>query len=155
KVAYIKRAHVAVSTSEKEGWGLTVLEANACGVPVVASDVPGLRDAVRDGQTGILGPHQDVARLANALRDVLQDAAHRERLSAGALAWAQGFSWDAAAADIVAVVEDAAAAWEGRAAAQAPLPRTTSPGPQAREPLRPPKPTWPLDTAPKEGGYSG
>ncbi len=45
-VEYLNRAHVLVNPSPKEGWGLTVVEANACGLPVVASDRPGLRDSV-------------------------------------------------------------------------------------------------------------
>jgi len=105
KVAYIRRAHVVVNTSDKEGWGLTVLEANACGLPVVASDVPGLRDAVRDGESGVLVPHEDVGRLAETLRRLLEDAAWRARLSAGAREWAQRFSWDGATTEIAAVIE--------------------------------------------------
>ena len=51
KVRLLQTAHVIASASEKEGWGLTVLEAAACGTPAVVTDVPGLRDAVRDGET--------------------------------------------------------------------------------------------------------
>jgi len=105
KVAYIRRAHAVVSTSEKEGWGLTILEANACGLPAVASDVPGLRDAVRDGETGVLVPHGDVARLADALLRMLRDRDYRERLGAGARRWAQQFSWDRSALEITDVIE--------------------------------------------------
>ena len=53
----LHRAHICLNPSPKEGWGLTVVEANQCGVPVVASDRPGLRDSVRDGQTGLLVPY--------------------------------------------------------------------------------------------------
>lgn len=105
KVEHIRRAHVVVTTSEKEGWGLTVLEANGCGLPAVASDVPGLRDAVRDGDTGVLVPHGDVARLTDALLRVLRDRDYRERLSAGARRWAQEFSWDHSEAEIAGIIE--------------------------------------------------
>lgn len=105
KLAHIRRAHVVVNTSEKEGWGLTVLEANACGVPIIASDVPGLRDAVRDGETGVLVPHGDVARLSEVLLRMLQDVPYRDRLAAGAVAWARRFSWENAVGDIAAVIE--------------------------------------------------
>ncbi|GIW43241.1 MAG: glycosyl transferase family 1 [Candidatus Binatia bacterium] len=109
KVAHIRRCHLVVNTSEKEGWGLTVLEANACGLPVVASDVPGLRDAVRHGETGLLVPHGDVAALAAAIRTLLEDTTLRERLGRGALQWAQQFSWEAAADRTLEVVEAEAA----------------------------------------------
>ncbi len=105
KVAAIQRAHVVANVSEKEGWGLTVLEANACGLPAVASDVPGLRDAVRDGETGLLVPYGDVDALTTALRRVLTDAPYRDNLGRGAFAWAQRFSWRQSAADVLAVVE--------------------------------------------------
>jgi len=105
KLAHVRRAHVVVNTSDKEGWGLTVLEANACGVPVVASDVPGLRDAVRHEESGLLVPHGDIPRLAAAVQRILQDAEYRRRLSAGARAWALHFSWDRSSADIAAVIE--------------------------------------------------
>jgi glycosyltransferase involved in cell wall biosynthesis len=108
KLTYIRRAHAVVNTSEKEGWGLTVLEANACGVPAIASDVPGLRDAVRDGETGVLVPYGNVAELSTAIVRVLQDDTYRRRLSAGARAWAQRFTWDAVVDDLAAVIESTA-----------------------------------------------
>lgn len=108
KVALIRSAHVVANTSEKEGWGLTVLEANACGVPAVASDVPGLRDAVRHGETGLLVPHGNVEELARALLEVLQNHDLRERLGRGAVAWAQSFSWEKAAEETLSLVESAA-----------------------------------------------
>src|SRR5688572_8078905 len=56
----VQSAHVVVNPSEKEGWGLTNVEANACGTTCVAADSPGLRDSVRDGTTGLLYPYGDV-----------------------------------------------------------------------------------------------
>ncbi|MEW5995013.1 MAG: glycosyltransferase family 4 protein, partial [Candidatus Zixiibacteriota bacterium] len=97
KVERMRRAHVAVLPSLKEGWGLTNIEANAVGTPVIAADVPGLRDSVRDGETGYLYPHGDIAQLARRLVDVLTDDALRARLSRRALVWAERFDWDNAA----------------------------------------------------------
>jgi len=105
KLRLLQTAHVVAAASEKEGWGLTILEAAACGTPAVASDVPGLRDAVRDGETGLLVPAGNAAALAHALGHVLGDAALRTRLSAGAVRWASGFDWDAAAAEVSAVLD--------------------------------------------------
>ena len=85
----------------KEGWGITVIEVNALGTPVVATDAPGLRDAVRHGETGLLvadGPPQAfVARLAESMGELLADGALALRLSQGALAWSRSFSWDVTA----------------------------------------------------------
>jgi glycosyltransferase involved in cell wall biosynthesis len=95
-----------VTTSSKEGWGLTVLEGNACGTPVIATDVPGLRDAVKDGETGILTPFGDISALEEEMVGLLQDATLRERLTGGALAWAREFNWDTAASKTIAVLEE-------------------------------------------------
>src|SRR4029077_4941008 len=50
------RAHAILMASVREGWGLSIAEANACGTPAIAYDVPGLRDAVRSGETGLVVP---------------------------------------------------------------------------------------------------
>ena len=109
KVAYLQRASLLVNTSEKEGFGLTIVEANACGTPSVASDVPGLRDSVRDGETGLLVPFGDAAALARAAVRVLTDDRLRARLVANGLAWAAHFSWERAADATEALVEKAIA----------------------------------------------
>jgi glycosyltransferase involved in cell wall biosynthesis len=93
----LRAAWIHVITSSKEGWGITVLEAAACGTPSVASDAPGLREAVMDGETGFLVPHGDVAALSAALGRLIRDDATRRRLAQGARAHAERFSWDSAA----------------------------------------------------------
>jgi glycosyltransferase involved in cell wall biosynthesis len=95
KVRRMQQAWLVVQPSPKEGWGLTVVEAGACGTAVVAADSPGLRDSVRRDETGLLVPYGDVARLADALARVLEDRALRERLAAAGRAWAGRFSWPA------------------------------------------------------------
>jgi glycosyltransferase involved in cell wall biosynthesis len=67
KLALLRRAWALALASPKEGWGITNLEAAACGTPVVASDSPGIRESVRDGETGLLVPHGDVAAMAAAM----------------------------------------------------------------------------------------
>jgi len=98
-----------VNPSEKEGWVLTILEANACGVPSVASDVPGLRDSVRHESTGLLVPHGDVDALAASLIRVLTDEGTWERLRDGALVWAANYTWDGVTDQMQAVIERVAA----------------------------------------------
>ncbi len=97
KVELFRRTWLHVLTSPKEGWGITNLEAAACGTPTVASDSPGLRDSVVDGETGYLVRHGDVAALAGRIRRVVTDPALRDALGHGALQFARRFTWDRAA----------------------------------------------------------
>lgn len=99
-----RRAWVVASASLAEGWGLTLTEAAACGTPAVATDIPGHRCSVLDGQTGVLAPPE---RLAAALADVLGDDALRARLGAAALARARTLTWDASALGVLRVFHHA------------------------------------------------
>ncbi|MGB7062048.1 MAG: glycosyltransferase family 4 protein [Candidatus Zixiibacteriota bacterium] len=106
KVRRLQRAWVAVCPSLKEGWGLTNIEANACGTPVVASNVPGLKDSVVDGETGLLFEYGDVKKLSDHLVKILSDVNHREKLTKGGLNWASKFSWDHAADKTLELIEE-------------------------------------------------
>ncbi len=92
-VQTLHRAHVFLNPSPKEGWGLTVIEANQCGLPVVASARPGLQDSVRDGETGFLVPYGDDRAFADKALELLRDPALFARQSAAARTWAATFSW--------------------------------------------------------------
>jgi glycosyltransferase involved in cell wall biosynthesis len=104
KIAWLRRAAVVVNSSEKEGWGMTVIEANACGVPAVSSDVPGLRDSTRHDVTGLLYPYGDAAALAAAVVRLLSDTATYGRMSAAALEWSARFTWDRVTDDAEALI---------------------------------------------------
>jgi glycosyltransferase involved in cell wall biosynthesis len=97
KRALLRSAWATVLPSPKEGWGITNVEAAACGTPAVASDSPGLRESVVHGRTGLLVPHGDVPALAEALRSLAASPARVEALGRGALEFAQDFTWDRAA----------------------------------------------------------
>jgi glycosyltransferase involved in cell wall biosynthesis len=97
KLALLRAAWALVFTSSKEGWGITNLEAAACGTPVIASDSPGLRDSVRHGETGYLVPHGDVAALAGAMRTLADAPELVATLGRRARAFAETFTWDRAA----------------------------------------------------------
>ena len=97
KVTRMRRAHVAVLPSLKEGWGLTNIEANSVGTAVVAADSPGLRDSVRDGETGFLYEYGNIEQFAEKLLTILTDDSLRENLEKGGLNWAEQFNWDRAA----------------------------------------------------------
>lgn len=107
KVARLSAAHVSVCPSPKEGWGLTVVESNACGTAVIASRSPGLVDSVQDGETGLLVPHGDVAALAGAIVRVLSDHTLRRKLEEKGLVWARTFTWERCADEAYAVLERA------------------------------------------------
>jgi glycosyltransferase involved in cell wall biosynthesis len=79
-----RRATVGVLTSENEGMPVSLMEAAACGVPVVATRVGGIPELVADGVTGLLTPPGDAAACALALEKVLGDAGLRERMGAAA-----------------------------------------------------------------------
>jgi glycosyltransferase involved in cell wall biosynthesis len=103
----LAECRVCVCASEKEGWGLTVIEANQLGTPVVASDVPGLRDSVRDGQTGLLAPYGDVDAFADRIGRLLEDNALSLEMSREALRWSQHFDWDVAASEMGEAIDRA------------------------------------------------
>ena len=93
-VSYYRRAWVVASTSQREGWGMTLTEAAACGTPAVATAIAGHADAVVDGESGLL---VDVDDLPGALGRVLANEVLRNRLAKGALSRARWFTWDATA----------------------------------------------------------
>lgn len=71
---------IIVLPSYREGLPKVLIEAAACGRPVVTTDVPGCRDAIVDGETGVLVPARNVSALAHAIGDLLADHARRQRL---------------------------------------------------------------------------
>lgn len=105
KLELLRRSWVHVLTSPKEGWGIVNLEAAASGTPTVASDSPGLRDSVRDGETGFLVPHGDVSALAGRIRLLLEDAALRRKLGEEGRRFALGLSWDRTSERLARVLE--------------------------------------------------
>jgi glycosyltransferase involved in cell wall biosynthesis len=108
KLSLLRRSWAAVFPSEKEGWGLTVIEANCCGTPVIASDSDGLRDSVSDRETGLLVPHGDIEALAAAILELCDDPRLRSELSRNCLNWGRSFSWDVTGDLMIALMEKAA-----------------------------------------------
>jgi glycosyltransferase involved in cell wall biosynthesis len=78
--AVLSAADALVMPSRWEGFGLAAAEAMACGLAVIASDVPGLRELVTDGQTGLLVEPDDAVALAEAIEHLSADAAARETM---------------------------------------------------------------------------
>jgi glycosyltransferase involved in cell wall biosynthesis len=100
-----RRAWVLAGSSVREGWGMTITEAAACGTPAVANRIAGYADAVIDGKTGLL---VNPGELAPALGRLLTDTALRTRLAEGARQRAHTFTWEATAFGTLQVLANAA-----------------------------------------------
>ncbi|MFA6232947.1 MAG: glycosyltransferase family 4 protein [Bacteroidota bacterium] len=112
KAPMLQLMNFVVNTSSKEGWGLTVVEANACGTPVVAANVPGLRDSVVDGQTGLLYEFGNIDDLVAKMRIFLDSIEQRNAFRARALAWAAKFDWEVATDETLAIIRRTIADWK-------------------------------------------
>lgn len=94
KVKLLGQSWIAIQPSMIEGWGITVIEANACGTPVIASDVPGLRDSVVNKKTGLLVKALDVREFSQAMLTLIEDKNLRKELSKNAHTWSTQFRWE-------------------------------------------------------------
>jgi len=97
KRALLRRAWAVVFPSPKEGWGITNVEAAACGTPALASDSPGLRESVVHGQTGYLVPHGNPIDLAARMVQLALEPATVATLGRQGRTFAEGLSWERAA----------------------------------------------------------
>lgn len=94
KILLLKKAHVLVLPSMREGWGLVVNEAYSQATPVVAYNVPGVRDSVRHLKTGILVPYGNISELSKALIKILSNRALWTLFAKNALNFAKKLNWD-------------------------------------------------------------
>ena len=100
QIVDVRKAYAAIDVlvlpSDAEGFGLVLIEAMAAGVPVIGTNVDGIRDVIRDGETGLLVPPRDPPALAAAITRISEDGALRQRLVANALVDVQQrFAWPA------------------------------------------------------------
>jgi glycosyltransferase involved in cell wall biosynthesis len=108
KADLLRRAHLVLVPAVREGWGLVVLEANACGTPVIGYDVPGLRDSIVNGTNGFLVPDADVKSMAARAVSLLRDPPALAALSGKAALHSQGFSWKKTAESVAAFIAERA-----------------------------------------------
>jgi glycosyltransferase involved in cell wall biosynthesis len=119
------QAWVAVCPSAFEGWGVSCVEAGARGLPVIASNVNGLRDSVLDGVTGLLVPQGDPRALAEAVVGLLGDPELREAMSVAGMDWAAAHSWERSTNELRIVLAGASEASRlGESVVVAPVPAT-------------------------------
>jgi glycosyltransferase involved in cell wall biosynthesis len=105
-----------LNTSQGEGWGLCVLEAAALGVPTVAYDVEGLRDAVRHGETGwLVRDGEQLADVVDRALEELSDPARRQAVAAACRRWAARLDWDRSTDRMAALIRASVDAGTSRA----------------------------------------
>jgi D-inositol-3-phosphate glycosyltransferase len=104
---WYRAADLTVVPSYSESFGLVAIESQACGTPVVATAVGGLRTAVRDGVSGVLVESHAPDDYARVIGDLLTNDVRRAELGRGAINHAAGFSWSATASDMLEVYAEA------------------------------------------------
>lgn len=104
KLELMRRATMLIVPAIREGWGLVVTEANACGTPAIGYDVPGLRDSIKNGETGLLS-ERNPKSLASEIYRVATDHNLRERLTRNALKYSHNFSWDTTSYEFLRIIE--------------------------------------------------
>ena len=96
-----RESKFAVFATDKEGWGLSCIEAQGFSCPVVAYNVPGIRDSVKQNETGLLVEYLDIKGLSNAMLKLIGDNSLYQKLSIGAYKWARSMDWDACYTDFL------------------------------------------------------
>jgi glycosyltransferase involved in cell wall biosynthesis/cellulose synthase/poly-beta-1,6-N-acetylglucosamine synthase-like glycosyltransferase/O-antigen/teichoic acid export membrane protein len=105
KVELYQQAWVFVNPSVIEGWGITTIEANACGTPVVAANVQGLRDAIHNPHSGVLVPYGNPDELARSVVRILKDTRMRNKMSRESRDWAEKFDWERSAKESLKLLQ--------------------------------------------------
>jgi glycosyltransferase involved in cell wall biosynthesis len=104
KIRLMQKSHLLLMTSVKEGWGLTVTEANSQGTLAVVYNVDGLRDSVRNNQTGLIAEKNTPEAVADAVVQLLQDKKLYARLQEAAWQWSKKITFDASYRDFTAAL---------------------------------------------------
>jgi glycosyltransferase involved in cell wall biosynthesis len=100
------RAHCILVTSVREGWGMVITEANSVGTPAIGYDVPGVRDAIRHGETGLLAEAGNPIELGTAALSLIADAGAYESRRSQAVVESRQFSWARTADELLLRVSD-------------------------------------------------
>lgn len=92
KYRLLAKAHLLINPSFREGWSLVVMEAASVGTPTVGFDVPGLRDSIVNGKTGILS-NKDPKNLALKALELINDTDKYEMFRRNCISWSKKFNW--------------------------------------------------------------
>lgn len=104
KIQLMRRCHIKLQTATKEGWGITVTEANSQGTPAIVYDADGLRDSVRHDDTGIITECSPPA-LARAIVELFEDPHTYRRLRSSAWRWSHDITFDKGYRQMRAIIE--------------------------------------------------
>ena len=105
KFELLARAQLLINPSAHEGWGLVNIEASFVGTPVVGYDVHGVRDSVKDGETGFLCPRGEYRSLAQNSLKLVADSRQYERFRINCINWSKKFSWQKATHESLQLIE--------------------------------------------------
>lgn len=106
KVKLLQQAWALLLPSVKEGWGMVVTEAAACGTPSIVTDVTGLRDSVVDRKTGfIVSANPTKEELVNYMLKIIEEDKLKEDLSANAIKWASNFTWEKSYKEFIKLIK--------------------------------------------------
>jgi glycosyltransferase involved in cell wall biosynthesis len=105
KFVLMKRSHIVLVTSVKEGWGLVVTEANSMGTPAIVYNVDGLRDSVKNGVTGLVTSQNKPEDLAKALSTLLGDENKYQKIRQAALESARTMTYDKCYTDFLTAIK--------------------------------------------------
>lgn len=105
KLMLMRQSHAIMVASVKEGWGLIVTEANSQGTPAVVYDVDGLRDSVRDGETGLIADSNTPQGLADKLNQLLSSSEDYEKIRQNAWAWSKTITYEKSYKDLLGVLK--------------------------------------------------
>lgn len=106
KLELMKKAHVLLHASVKEGWGLVVIEAASQATPAVVYNVSGLKDSVKDNETGLVLKENSAKEMANLALDLLENKAKYKRFQKNCLEWAKSLTWEDATAKSLKLLEE-------------------------------------------------
>lgn len=106
KAALYARSWALIHPSMIEGWGITAIEANLHKTPVIATDVPGLRDSIVHERTGFLVKSPTIYAFATAMEKLMTNDKLRHTMSSNAYYWAHQFSWDKSSQNLIKVIHD-------------------------------------------------
>ena len=94
KKKYLSSSMFVVMPSRFEGWGIVAIEAQACEKAIIGTDIPGLRDAIKNSETGILVEPDNPYALSVAMQGLIEDKDKRLRLGKKGKQWARNFKWE-------------------------------------------------------------
>ena len=106
KLELMRKAHLLLHASIKEGWGLVVMEAASQGTPSVVYNVSGLKDSVKNGKTGIVLKENTAKEMAREAVDLINNKQKYNNLQKNSLRWAKSLTWEKATKQSLGLLED-------------------------------------------------